>query len=179
MKKISVYVFTFLIFCSVSQAKIIEFYNCYNNPSNWKDHSKKWNLKDNIYSVNTTTKEVTRMEIVDDLEKDLKQRLERWKKRKKWAEENKVKDWDARNPYPQGTKKYQKLVYDIKNIAGNIVTAEKHWKSYPSGLGPYKNIYKINLDLNSGEIEWYNIIGYAEGNDSSGRTEYIQCKKMR
>mgnify|MGYP001444040573 CR=1 FL=1 len=50
MKKIFLFILTFLIFCTAGQAKIIDLHNCYiKHYESWKNYSKKTNLEREKY----------------------------------------------------------------------------------------------------------------------------------
>ena len=73
MKKLFLYILTFLIFCTSGQAKIIDLHNCYLKANkDWKIHSEYRNLEDLIYSVDTTARTVTRLRIYADTEAQLR-----------------------------------------------------------------------------------------------------------
>jgi len=169
MKKIFLFVLTFLIFCTAGQAKIIDFHNCYlKGYKNWKNYSEKTNLEDLIYSVDTEARTVIRLYVWKDTSKRLQQVQKQWQERFESWEKSDLpkKEFIRDNPYPFNTPKYEKRIYDLEGIVGGIAMGSISTKLSDGTI----SLSNVNINLSSGMVEK---ISTFAGNSS------VICKKMK
>ena len=173
MKKIFLFILTFLIFCTAGQAKIIDLHNCYLKAhKDWKMHSEMRNLEDLIYSVDTTARTMTRLRIYADTEAELRMQQSGWEKGKEdWIKFGRaVEEYKKAFPYPDNIPKYNKRIFKLTNISGGIATGEDV-NNIDENL-----IFTVNINLNSGEVETYI---YDKKNKTTTNISYFYCKKNK
>ena len=166
MKKLLGIVVLGLLWCNTSQAKVFELNNCYvKSYSDWKKYSKATLLKDLIYSVDTTNKKITRLYIIDDVEKYYERKIKDWNKARKVAQETGDEKYFI-DTIPKPTKKkYIKKYWKLTDITAGIATSEEEDSSF---------IHTININLDTGEIESLLV---SKPYAIMETQDFVQCKK--